>query len=103
MLKKNHSWLGDLRGKGMLRGGAVNIPESGGVSTGSDAPKPGESADGPFMAALIETVRKSGLIVLRSGKNVLRLAPPLIMDKKRIDLGFSILDTVLAKIGRGQS
>ena len=99
-LRKDHKWLGELRGKGMLRGVVVNIPESGGLP-GDTSPKPGEAADPAFMVALIEAVRKSGLIVLRSGKNVLRLAPPLIINEQQLRHGFELLDKVLTTVEKG--
>ena len=43
------------------------------------------------MASLIATARENGLLVLRSGANVIRIAPPLVISESEIDEGCDIL------------
>ena len=46
--------------------------------------------------AIMNGCREKGLLVLKSGDNVVRLAPPLVISKKEIDAGIAILETVLS-------
>jgi acetylornithine/succinyldiaminopimelate/putrescine aminotransferase len=57
VLTKKHSWLGSIRGEGLL--------------IGIESEKP--------VADLISACRKHGLLVLRAGANVLRFLPPLVI------------------------
>jgi acetylornithine/N-succinyldiaminopimelate aminotransferase len=89
-LKRKHKWLGQLKGEGMLRGIEINVPAPGKRKL--------EPADAAFMPKLIEACRQQGLIVLRSGKNVLRLAPPLTISKSEMAKGFKLLDAALSSM-----
>ncbi len=42
-------------------------------------------------AAVIEKAQAAGLLVLRSGANIIRLAPPLVIDEAEIDEGVALL------------
>jgi acetylornithine/N-succinyldiaminopimelate aminotransferase len=66
--------VGDLRGKGMLRGFEY---------TG------GEVAD------LLGSLRARGMLALRSGANVVRIAPPLIINTKEIETGITLIEEAL--------
>ena len=66
--------VGELRGRGMLRGFEY---------TG------GEVKD------LLDALRAHGMLALRSGTNVIRIAPPLVITKKEIELGISIIKEAL--------
>lgn len=79
-LKTQFSFVGELRGKGLLQGIQLNLPE------------------GKEMAEVIEACRKEGLLILRSGTNLLRIAPPLVITEKELAKGLSILKKVLSKI-----
>ncbi len=46
-------------------------------------------------AALIERAQLAGLLVLRSGTNIIRLAPPLVINEEEIDEGVAILGKVV--------
>jgi len=46
-------------------------------------------------AALIESAQLAGLLVLRSGASVIRLAPPLVIDEEELDEGVSILEKAI--------
>jgi acetylornithine/LysW-gamma-L-lysine aminotransferase len=43
---------------------------------------------------------KKGLILLYSGKNVLRFLPPLVITEEEIDRGLMVLDELLAEEDR---
>jgi predicted acetylornithine/succinylornithine family transaminase len=64
----------DVRAAGLLIGMELNVP-----------------ASGPIAAA-----REKGLIIINAGENVLRLAPPLIVNKDEIDVAVRILDDVMS-------
>ena len=90
-MRRRHKWLGQLKGAGMLRGIEVNLPPA----LAGGKPQPAHPA---FMVRLIEACRLQGLIVLRSGKNVLRIAPPLIISKTEMNRGFVLLDQALTSL-----
>lgn len=79
-LKFHFDFVGDLRGKGLLQGIQLNLPE------------------GKDTAWVIEECRKEGLLILRSGTNLLRIAPPLVISKKDLDEGLGILEKVLGRV-----
>jgi len=66
--------VGELRGKGLLRGFEY---------TG------GEVKD------LLEALRAHGMLALRSGANVVRIAPPLVITQKEIETGISLIKEAL--------
>jgi acetylornithine/N-succinyldiaminopimelate aminotransferase len=69
-----------VRGAGMLRGLALDIPE-------------GLEAD--TMSKTIAEARNAGILVLKSGQNVLRVAPPLAISEAEIRDGGGILRKVV--------
>lgn len=83
-LRSKHPCLGPERGKGMLIG--IEI-------LGKDG-KPASSDD---LARLLVNAREEGLIVLRSGSNVLRMAPPLNISPKDADEGLKRLGRALKR------
>lgn len=50
------------------------------------------------LASIIKQGFESGVLVLKAGKNTLRLLPPLTITKYEIDEGFKRLETALEKI-----
>jgi acetylornithine/N-succinyldiaminopimelate aminotransferase len=74
-MKAGHASVGSLRGKGLLQGFEY---------TG------GEVKD------LLDRLQDRGLLVLRSGANVVRLAPPLIISKAEITKGVQIIEEALS-------
>ncbi len=74
-LRVEFSFLGQLRGKGMLLG--IEISENG--LTNKD------------LAGLLEVLKKHGVIALRSGSNVLRMAPPLCISQAEVKQAFDKL------------
>jgi acetylornithine aminotransferase/acetylornithine/N-succinyldiaminopimelate aminotransferase len=72
--QKKHDFITDVRGRGLLIGVEMTRPA------------------GPILAAC----RDAGLLVLTAGDNVLRLAPPLIVDEASCQRALTILDACLA-------
>ena len=74
-LKAKHSFIREVRGKGLLIGVELTRPA----------------------APLVATCREAGLLVLTAGDLVLKLAPPLIVDEATCDRALEILDSVFAR------
>jgi acetylornithine/N-succinyldiaminopimelate aminotransferase len=72
--------LGGVRGKGLLRGLELIAPEE-------------KTAD--IMKTILTKAREKGLLVLRSGKNIIRVAPPLVITAKEIQCGAALLDSAV--------
>jgi acetylornithine/N-succinyldiaminopimelate aminotransferase len=68
--------IGSVRGKGLLRGLEVIAPED---------------KTAGLMKSILTIAQGKGLLLLRSGKNVLRIAPPLVVTSKEIQAGCDIL------------
>ena len=73
-LKGRRSSIGELRGRGLLQGFEYNG---------------GEVKD------LLARLQAKGLLVLRSGTNVVRIAPPLVIGEKEIQKGIDIIEEAL--------
>jgi len=87
-----HPALGEVRGRGMLLGVEVKLE----ALTAAPAPAdPAVPADP--MADLLTACREEGLLILRSGVNVLRIAPPLVITKKEIEEGIARLARALGR------
>jgi 4-aminobutyrate aminotransferase-like enzyme len=67
----------------------------GNSAAGSGQPERTAEAGGERLGDIMKRARERGLLVLRSGKNILRIAPPLIITEKEIDRGVEILRSVL--------
>jgi predicted acetylornithine/succinylornithine family transaminase len=61
----------------------------------------GVELDGP-VDPLIQGARSEGLLLIKAGPNVLRLAPPLIVDRKQIDTAIDIIERNLSQISTGE-
>jgi acetylornithine/N-succinyldiaminopimelate aminotransferase len=79
-LKKDYPFIKDIRGKGLLLG--LEIAEDDKVD----------------VLKIMGMARDKGLLLLKTGVNVLRMAPPLIIEKKEIDEGIAILESVLKEL-----
>ena len=66
----------ETRGRGLLRGLAM-------------AKAPG---------AIIDACRERGVLVISAGGNVLRLAPPLVINEAEIDHGLAVLREVIQEV-----
>lgn len=76
-LMQEYSFIKEIRGKGLLLG--LEIIEDDQID----------------VLKIMGSARDKGLLLLKTGTNVLRMAPPLIISEKEIDEGISILDSVL--------
>ena len=74
-LKSKHPFLGRIKGRGLLVGLEINEYDVSDVMTKAQA---------------------AGLLVLRSGANILRMAPPLVISEEEIDQGLAILADIFA-------
>jgi acetylornithine/N-succinyldiaminopimelate aminotransferase len=84
-LVSRHSMLAGIKGKGLLQGIAVD-------------PELAEEELKALTGKVLTEARGSGLLVLRSGAGVIRIAPPLIISEEEIDKGAGILDKVFSTI-----
>ena len=78
--------------------GSVGQPGStgpGNSAAGTDQPERTAEAGAERLGDIMKGARERGLLILRSGKNILRIAPPLIITEKEIDRGVEILRSVL--------
>lgn len=80
-MKQRHAAIGDLRGLGLLQGF-----EYLGKGRGSK----------DEVKELLARLQERGVLALRSGSNVLRIAPPLIISKEEIAEGTGIIEEALA-------
>ncbi len=86
-----HPSLGTVKGRGLLRG--IEYLGVGSGDNGSD--KDFHTGD---PSRVISLARKRGLLILRSGTNVLRFAPPLVISKAELKEGVDILDRVIGEL-----
>ena len=82
-LAESSALLGRLRGEGMLRGIEV-------------------TAGAEKMSAILQTARQLGVLVLRSGKNILRIAPPLVIRKRELARGLELLGAAISEVEKGR-
>lgn len=71
--------LGQVKGAGLLAGVTVT----------------GDVEGMPAIGKMLPALREAGLLALRSGEDVLRLAPPLIVGEAEIDEGLAIIESAL--------
>ncbi|HEY9595372.1 MAG TPA: aspartate aminotransferase family protein [Spirochaetia bacterium] len=74
-LKTRHPCIGELRGKGLLQGFEYN---------------------GGDVKDLLGRLQQKGLLALRAGANVVRIAPPLVITANEIRKGIEIIEEVLS-------
>ena len=89
-LTEKHTFLGGVRGRGLLLGVEVLLDKLA-----------GDSDAAAIMPALLSAFREEGLLILRSGVNILRIAPPLIIGTGEIDAGITIMNRVFDRIESG--
>lgn len=82
-IAQRFSFTGGLRGAGLLRGLEVTAPDE---------------RVAEIMSRILTVARENGLLVLKSGGNIIRLAPPLIITPDEIDRGLAILEASLSHI-----
>jgi alanine-glyoxylate transaminase/(R)-3-amino-2-methylpropionate-pyruvate transaminase len=91
-LKAKYPVVGDVRGRGLMQGIEIVRDER----TGDRAP----ASDTTLR--IFEETRRRGLLVGRGGLygNVLRIAPPLIVERGEVDDALAILDESLSSLAR---
>ena len=75
-LKEKHPCLVEVRGRGLIWGLELTVKAEGLVARGYE----------------------EGLIVCSAGEKVLRLLPPLVVEKEHLDLAVEKLDSLLAQV-----
>lgn len=83
-----HRLIGDVRGVGLMIG--VEF-----VRDRVTKEKASEETE-----AIVQRAFQKGLLLLGCGENIIRLAPPLVVDKEDADTALGILDEVLTDIER---
>lgn len=88
-IKERHSCIGDVRGLGLM--------------IGIEFVRDGMEPDSEGLKKVTLYCREKGLIILGCGvdKNIVRLAPPLIVTKGEIDRGLDILEEAIDKTKAG--
>jgi 4-aminobutyrate aminotransferase-like enzyme len=87
-LKEKYPLIGDVRGMGMMQ--ALELVRD----RKTKEPAPVETAQ------LMERARTNGLLIGKGGLygNVIRMAPPMNINKADVDEGISLLDKSLAQV-----
>lgn len=86
---KHSNWLGETKGAGLLAGVRV----LGDARTGEDT-----GATEPAITRLMGMLREAGLLTLKSGADVLRIAPPLTVTVAELDQGLAVIDSAVAAL-----
>jgi 4-aminobutyrate aminotransferase len=91
-LQHHHSFIGDVRGKGLMIGVELVVP-------GSKTP------DAAAAARMMELTKAAGLLVGKGGMNgnVLRIAPPLTLTEAEAAEGIAVLADAFAAIEGGST
>ncbi|HZJ08966.1 MAG TPA: aspartate aminotransferase family protein [Trueperaceae bacterium] len=86
--KRRYDFVGDVRGMGLMQALELVVP--------GEAKKPDAARASAFVAA----ARRGGLLLGKGGMrgNVIRIAPPLIVDAGEIDRAADIIDAALAEV-----
>ena len=90
-LQNKHTLIGDVRGKGLMIG--IEL-----VKDRQTKQRAIEERN-----ALVQAAFRRGLLVLGAGKNALRLAPPLVLNKTQADTVLQILDEALTDVSRASA
>jgi 4-aminobutyrate aminotransferase len=84
-LKRKHSAIGDVRGKGLMIGFDLVAAD------GSPAPDEAES--------LVEACFHKGLLLLRCGESAIRICPPLVVTQEHCETALAIMSECLGASG----
>jgi 2,2-dialkylglycine decarboxylase (pyruvate) len=90
-LKERHAWIGDVRGRGFLRG-IEFIDETGGRRRTA-----AELSDAVTDRAL-ELGLSANIVRAGSSGGVMRIAPPLTVSESEIDLGLALLGEAMGSV-----
>ena len=83
-----HRLIGDVRGVGLMIG-VEFVRDRVTKEKASEETEP-----------IVQRAFQKGLLLLGCGENIIRLAPPLVVDKEDADMALGILDEVLTDIER---
>jgi acetylornithine/succinyldiaminopimelate/putrescine aminotransferase len=83
--------LSDLASNAKIAGEVLGLGLLAGLSLGS-------ADDSRTVGTVMQRCQDEGLLVLRSGTNALRLAPPLVVDDREIDEAIGIIGAVVQRI-----
>ncbi|KKK36584.1 4-aminobutyrate aminotransferase [Mesobacillus campisalis] len=85
-IKEKHPVIGNVRGIGLMLGIEIVQPDSG-------------EPNGEGLMNILEKCLHKGVIFYLSGNKgeVIRMMPPLTVDKEHLDLGISLLDEAIAE------
>jgi acetylornithine/N-succinyldiaminopimelate aminotransferase len=91
-------FLGEVRGRGLLQGLEVKLEAlPAGPAAPAAAGTGGQASPADPMGDLLAVCQAEGLLILRAGVNVLRIAPPLVITRKEIDQGIALLGRALER------
>jgi len=85
-MTENYELIGDVRGKGLLL--AVELVKNRGTR------KPAVKERDKVVQAAINR----GVIVFRGGQSTIRIAPPLIISQRELDLGLDLFEQALGEV-----
>lgn len=86
VMQERHRLIGDIRGYGLMIG--VEF-----VRDRKTKEKASEETED-----IVQKAFRKGLLLLGCGENIIRLAPPLIVDKEDADIALNILDEILTEV-----
>ncbi|NQT25995.1 acetyl ornithine aminotransferase family protein [candidate division KSB1 bacterium] len=81
-MQATHSIIGDVRGRGLMLGAELIHPDSG-------KPNP------QMRDEIVQHCFKKGLLILGCGESAIRFCPPLIVQKREVDIALSILEDAI--------
>jgi 4-aminobutyrate aminotransferase len=85
-LQKKHDIIGDVRGAGLMIG--IEFVRDRETKEPFDA----------IVPMLEEAAFQRGLLLLGCGRSVIRLCPPLMIDREDVETGLRILDESMAAL-----
>lgn len=85
-IEEDHPLVGDVRGKGLM--GAMELIKD---------PETKERAIEEKEELIQETLNR-GVVIFAGGQSVIRLAPPLIIEKEELEKGIDIIDEALTEV-----
>ena len=86
-VKKNGEWFGDQLSGIARRSGRVRAVRGMGYMWGVDVVEPA--------AEIVQRGWDAGLLVITAGEHTLRLLPPLVIEKKDLERGLTILERIV--------
>ena len=88
-LRKDHSLIGDVRGKGFLIGIEIIRPVDG-------------TPDPPTALRIKDLLLKKGILITIYGKSTMRLTPPLVIERQHIDYFLSVFEDIITSVVNGR-